>query len=371
MDSANDANNSKKLQDEEEKKKPTPRQPQAPVHSQTQKQIRSYQTVNLANFADPAAAAKCQCIICYQVPLPEFAFIHDCGKIFCKADADHWADDKSVVACPNCRQDFIIVPCKNNRFAYSSLIELSLRCIASDDCKWTGQLDSLHAHLKECDFVVKPCKYQPVGCSFAGANPSLKLHYATEQDAHLELLQGQHQRDMSRIKETERKLEVAQDFVRKHCEMWQNGSSILAVPEGNDDMISTTRHILPKSFEADVLVTFDHVCSSSKTFELGVSLSPLETSSFKGEKFFRSMRISTWCIISDSHEKLHGEISADYGEALDSGDTVTIKCDRMRNLSFARNGHDFGPAFVAEGELYLYAWINSGAKLRILRVNAI
>ncbi|KAL4463692.1 hypothetical protein ABPG72_009042 [Tetrahymena utriculariae] len=91
------------------------------------------------------------CSVCHEVfrrPV-----IIDCGHTFCKHCIQLWKVNHKF--CPNCRQT--IQKKENllkNLIPQQIIDELEMNC-ASEECKWTGQLQDLEKHYSQCQFFQK------------------------------------------------------------------------------------------------------------------------------------------------------------------------------------------------------------------------
>ena len=160
------------------------------------------EAIELQQFTSQLLAAKLQCIICHSVPLPDYAYIHrQCGKLFCKDHIEEWFKTNASKTCPFDRaKNAEILLCRgNDQFAYSTLIELELKCPISSFCSWIGQLGDLSTHTATCYYVPRPCRYFPqVGCQFKGDKAELDAHYNTAKDEHLTLFEKRLEMEIAR-----------------------------------------------------------------------------------------------------------------------------------------------------------------------------
>jgi len=320
-------------------------------------QHHSFNSLEVKHFKNAAVAESHKCALCFGIPLPSIAFIHKCGKLFCKPEVDAWINEKKEWTCPTCHNSELAVKCQgNNAFAYASLICLEIGCLfESEGCKWVGQLGDLEKHLVTCEYSDHPCKFNKNGCNFKGKKDQLEEHLKSAKDQHFTLIMKENEKMEVKILECNKKLKKCSDFINDQCKIWKNGKEKLELLDDYSRILCSTNCKMPQYFSAKLIVKGSVL--ETLSFTLGVSVIPINYEIFENllTPLRNTYNFCIWGIYPPSREKFHGTEYSSYGNEIAYNDIVTIKFDRSFNLSFAINDNDCGIAFnIPEGVLGLY-----------------
>ena len=137
------------------------------------------------------------CPICHLLTVQAPQRARCCRKLFCKACIDKWRNTKpdNNFTCPMCRKEFYYFEDGN---ATKTIKETKVYCPTSNvekirdtwppdeaetepmpmKCPWTGELKSVHSHLKVCAYKVVNCPND--GCGIKIERRNLEMHFKTD-----------------------------------------------------------------------------------------------------------------------------------------------------------------------------------------------
>ena len=152
------------------------------------------------------------CSICQYVPNPNTALEESkCGHIFCAKCLNSWMQNKYT--CPFCRSECLIRSLKsNNKFVYRLMMKFKIKC--PYNCIWKGELTDLEKHLKKCDNLNIPCKYNYIGCKFKSSLYNKTNHENKEDKIHFNLALSYIKHIESRLIEKERQMNKLKDKIK-------------------------------------------------------------------------------------------------------------------------------------------------------------
>ena len=127
-----------------------------------------------------------KCVSCGLIPSFEKANeIFCCGNLICELCLKKL--NESLKRCPKCNNEELKTReiKKENKIFYKSFKSLLIKCPYK--CDWSGMWVDLDAHLMECKYGYRECKYKLVGCEFADNNIKVKEHEQSNDKYHLDL----------------------------------------------------------------------------------------------------------------------------------------------------------------------------------------
>ena len=127
-----------------------------------------------------------KCVSCGLIPSFEKANeIFCCGNLICELCLKKL--NESLKRCPKCNNEELKTReiKKENKIFYKSFKSLLIKCPYK--CDWSGMWADLDAHLMECKYGYRECKYKLVGCEFADNSIKVKEHEQSNDKYHLDL----------------------------------------------------------------------------------------------------------------------------------------------------------------------------------------
>ena len=145
--------------------------------------ITKYSSLNPDLFLDEYIKDY-KCIKCGLIPSFEKAYeVICCGNLICQECLNKIKEEK--VGCSICNAEELKTRDikKENKIFYKSFKSLIIKCPYK--CDWEGMWVDLEAHLYECKFSYRECKYKLIGCEFVDENNKIKDHESSNDKYHL------------------------------------------------------------------------------------------------------------------------------------------------------------------------------------------